>query len=289
MFKRFFQKFLPTPLDRLLRKACRERCKKVLLFWNRGLGDLPLGLYAVIKRIRDFIPEAQITFLVRPDLKEGFQLFRDIEVIVVSHWVRGEKADPLIDLRAYDLIIENPNPSDWVSWQLGKLIPRLEWNFNWNNLYERFELPEGCVAVHVDSETRYKREKNWPIEKWKQLFALLPNPIVLFGLKKQSLFEHPRLFDLRGKTTLFEILSILQNKCHCLVAPDSGILNITYFLDVPFKLRVISLWGDSKQGILKQRVPSPNLLLEHFPFIGKSRSVALISVEEIEYAILKGY
>ena len=32
-----------------------------MLFWNRGLGDIALGLYAIVHRIRESIPDAKIT------------------------------------------------------------------------------------------------------------------------------------------------------------------------------------------------------------------------------------
>lgn len=68
MFKQIFRKIAPNPLDRLLKKAAKNNQKKFLLAWNRGLGDIPLGLYAIIYRIREFIPDCSITFLTRPKM-----------------------------------------------------------------------------------------------------------------------------------------------------------------------------------------------------------------------------
>jgi ADP-heptose:LPS heptosyltransferase len=59
-------------LDWKLKKMASRGERKILLAWNRGLGDIALGLYAIIQRIREFIPDAEITFLIRENLQEGF-------------------------------------------------------------------------------------------------------------------------------------------------------------------------------------------------------------------------
>lgn len=105
--------------------------------------------------------------------------------------------------------------------------------------------------------------------------------VILFGLKSTHLFDHPSIFDLRGKTSLLEMLSIIKNYCNILIAPDGGVLSISYYLDVYFPITVISLWGDSNQGILKQAVPSPNKGLKHFPITWKVKDVTKISIDEV--------
>ena len=286
MLKKLWKKFGPNPLDRKLRKAASKGCKTILIPWNRGMGDIALGLYPIVHRIREFIPEAKVTFLIRPDLQEGFQLFKGVEVLVANDWARGKPALLPADLPPFDLILENADPSHWVAHLRGKLISKMEWDSTWDALCERFNLPQGCIAAHVHCETGYYFERNWTAEKWQELFSSLDEPIVLFGLKKEPVFHHPNLFDLRGETNLFEILSILKNKCRCLIAPDSGILVMAYFLNVPFKLKVVSIWADPNHGILKQNVPSPNALLEHIPVISPNRKdAALIPVEEVRRAL----
>ena len=89
------------------------------------------------------------------------------------------------------------------------------------------------------------------------------------------------LIDLRGETTLHEMLSIIKNRCSYLIAPDSGVLSLTYYIDVTFPLKVISLWADPKQGILKQNVASPNPELVHAPLIGKKGDISSITVDEV--------
>ncbi|HNA62390.1 MAG TPA: hypothetical protein PKW79_04880 [Rhabdochlamydiaceae bacterium] len=287
MLKRLWKKVAPNPLDRLLKKAANRGAKTVLIPWNRGLGDIALGLYAITKRVRDFIPDAQITFITRSDLKDGFQMMPDVDVMIAPDWSRGEPTSLPKDLPPFDLVIEQADPSYWVAWQRGKLIPKMEWNPQWDSLREKFHLPENCIAAHVHCETGYYFERNWPATHWQQLFDSLNGPIVLLGMKKEPLFRHSNLFDLRGETTLYEMLAILKNNCKVLIAPDSGVLGITYFLNVPFKLKIISLWADPNHGILKQNVPSPNPLLEHTPLISSNRkNAALITVDQVRRIIV---
>jgi hypothetical protein len=61
---------------------------------------------------------------------------------------------------------------------------------------------------------------------------------------------------------------------------------MTYFLNAPFSLKIVSLWADPNHGILKQNVPSPNPLLTHIPVISPNRKdAALISVARVLEAV----
>ena len=89
MFRTFSRRFLPNPLDWILKKTAKKGEKKILLCWNRGLGDLALGLYAIIHRARELIPDAEITFLTRENLKDGFSMLEGVNVLVDPAWKRG--------------------------------------------------------------------------------------------------------------------------------------------------------------------------------------------------------
>src|SRR5947209_7239916 len=89
IFRRIWRKYAPNPLDKILRKAGSRGQKKFLITWNRGLGDIALGLFALVYRIREYIPDAQITFLTRTDLYEGFSLLQDVKVFACPTWKRG--------------------------------------------------------------------------------------------------------------------------------------------------------------------------------------------------------
>lgn len=274
-----------NPFDRMLGKLVRREGSRILLCWNRGLGDIPLGLYAMVQRIRQFIPHAQITVLTRESLREGFSLLEGVDVLVDPQAKRGESLS--IENGSFDLILQAPDPTRWVSWQLGSLTPKLIWKEEWDVLHEKFALDrkKRWIGVQVHSETVYGYEKNWPEKKFRALFeALLSDPdrgVVLFGLDVGRNFARDGVVDLRGKTRLLEMLSIIKNCCVSLVVPDSGVLSMVYYIDQAFPLRVVSLWADPRQGVLKQRVASPNPLLVHEAILAPEEEMRNITVEQV--------
>jgi ADP-heptose:LPS heptosyltransferase len=278
----------------LLRSARFEHKKKFLLCWNRGLGDISLGLYGICIHIRKFIPDAEIYFLTRKDLAEAFQLLPRVYILVDKNWRRGLSIDIDRSLQQlhlkrkdFDIIIEKPDPTRWLIRDIGKTIPKLSWRPEWDELSSRFSLSSDCIGVHVNTETDayYGYEKNWPISSWKDLFESIGQKgkrIILFGLQTSGQFADSGCIDLCGQTTIFEAISIIKNHCSLLIAPDSGILSLMYYLDCDFPLRIISLWADAGQGILRQRVPSPNPYLKHIPLIAPKKRLANITVSHIE-------
>lgn len=293
MLKKTLRKILPNPFDRLLKQAKAIKSKKILLVWNRGLGDIPLGLYAIVTRIREILPSSEITFLTRPDLLEGFSLLEGVKTYSSSLLIRNRPIDLFaatkdanLDPKEFDVIIEKPDPTYWVRWQIGKLQPKLLWKKEWDLLAPALNYPEKkkCIGVHIHSETSYGYEKNWPFEKWDHLFSELEAKgffCFLFGKKANTTFHQKNLIDLRGKTSLLELLSLLKNHCSFFIGPDSGILSLLYYINAPYELKLISLWADPNQGVLKQNVLSPNPLLIHVPLIAKNRDLSLLEVEEV--------
>lgn len=294
MFRTVKRLFFPNHLDWLCKRAKRRQSKRLLLAWNRGLGDIALGLYAIVHRIRYWIPDAEISFLIRANLQEGFSLLEGVQTILAPSWVRGEPYDvnqTLVGLgrspEEFDLIIAWPNPTEWVSWQYGQLVPRLTWKSVHEELYKKFDLPSHFtyIGVQTTAETHYGLWRNWPQNRWSELFEKLRASdsmrVILFGLGTESKFPSDRVIDLRGKTSLFELISIIKNRCRYLIAPDSGILSMVYYLDAAFPLQIISLWADPKHGILKQNVASPNPLLIHRPLIGAHRDLSTISADDV--------
>jgi ADP-heptose:LPS heptosyltransferase len=300
MLKHLWKRYGPNPFDRLLARAQKENKKRFLICWNRGLGDIPLGLYALNHRIRNCIPDAHIYYATRSDLADGFKMLGGVSVIVDPQWKRGEAFDLDATLTAaqlqqsdFDIILEHPDPSRWPLWQLGKLTPRLTWDASWDGLSQRFGLSKEktYIGVHVQTETSYAYEKNWPIEQWRLLFDKAIREknlqIVLFGFGSTPAFKEPGICDLRGKTSLFEMLSIIKNYCRFLVVPDSGVLSITYYVDASFPIDIVSLWADPKQGVLKQNVASPNSQLRHFPLIATNKNLQTISVQTVIEALFQ--
>jgi ADP-heptose:LPS heptosyltransferase len=296
-----WRKYGINPFDTLLKKAKKANARRILVCWNRGLGDIPLGLYALTHRIRHFIPEAEVTFATRSDLADGFKMLEGASVIVDPEWKRGVPFDLKRTLQKlgrsladFDLVLEHPDPTRWLMWQLGALMPRLAWNRQWDPLHERFALgsTKPKIGVHVQTETNYAYEKNWPIDAWKEFFRRAVQEkgveIVLFGFAPTPAFEEEGLIDLRGKTALFEMLSIIKHRCRYLLVPDSGVLSITYYLDAPFPIDIVSLWSDPRQGVLKQDVASPNPLLRHTPLLAKGEDLRNIGVESVMQTLFSG-
>ena len=301
MLKNIFRRYGINPFDALLKKAKKAKAERILICWNRGLGDIPLGLYALTHRIRHFIPEAKVTFVTRSDLADGFQMLEGVSVLSDPEWKRGvpfELKNTLQklghSLADFDLVLEHPDPTRWLMWQLGTLTPRLTWNPKWDPLHERFGLDPAKpkIGVHVQTETQYAYEKNWPVDAWKEFFRRAVQEkgmeIVLFGFAQTPAFEEEGIIDLRGKTELFEMLSIVKHRCRYLLVPDSGVLSITYYLDASFPIDIVSLWADPKQGVLKQNVASPNPLLRHTPLIAKRGDLRRVDVESVVQALFSG-
>ncbi|MBI5892859.1 MAG: hypothetical protein HZB79_04275 [Deltaproteobacteria bacterium] len=301
MFKTIRDYFNPHDIYRILKKAERSGHKRFLVVWNRGLGDVALGLYTFIKKIKEHIPDAEITFITRPDLLEAFYFLEGVMAIAVPWWKRGDRLRRLDAIDAlkrlkmdadYDVIIEKIDPTKHLKEQIGRIVPRLIWKDFYDDLHKRFDdiffIAKGkkIIGAHIETETQrfYGYKKDWDLEKWKTLFDMLKKGgffIVLFGLEKKHGFENDRIIDLRGKTTLLECLSIIKNRCNVLLAPDSGILSLTYYIDSTFPIAVVSLWADSAQGVLKQAVASPNKGLKHMPIIGKDGDISRITPEEV--------
>lgn len=288
LLKRLYRKIGRNPLDRILKKAQNKGRNTFLIFWNRGLGDIALGLYAIVHRIHTYIPDAKITVATRSNLVDGFTLLGGVEVRVIEGLKRG---DPIqlqdhIDLKTFDVVLENPNPTHWVQWQLGNLIPKLHWNKEWDQLCETFDLDpnQSYVGAHVQTETSYGHWRNWPIESWHALFEKITQggkKVLLFGFEQVPEFDIPGVIDLRGKTPLFSLLSIIKNRCEALIVPDSGVSSMVYYLQEEFPIKHISLWAETNMGILKQNVPSPNRLLQSIAILGKDKNIANITVDEV--------
>lgn len=277
MLKKIIRKIKPNPLDRLLKKARSKNQKKFLLAWNRALGDISLGLYAVVFRIKKYIKDAKITFLVREDLKEGFQLLDDTDFILVPFWRRYMPFDIYqaldlldIDYKNYDVIIDKVDPSYWVKWQRSTLMPKLKWQKKFDDLHEKFDLPNKIlIGVQPTIETKHSPWRSWPIKYFEKLFSKASKDIVfvLFGTSKDVKFEYENVIDLRGQTKILEALSILKNRCSYFVSLDSGLLSLFYYLNVDFPIKLISLWGSKDVGVIKQNVGSPNKKLVYKPLL----------------------
>ena len=182
----------------------------------------------------------------------------------------------------------------WLEGRRHEFPPALRWPPNWDIHAERL-LPmctdHIIVGAHVHSETAayYGYVKDWPAGAWQELFARFGTKErvqwVLFGQSPEPCYEGANVLDVRGKTDFPELLSIIKNRCRLLIAPDSGVLAMAYYLATPFALDIVSLWSDPRRGVLGQGCASPNPLLRHVPLLGPGRDVRNLSVGAVEAVV----
>jgi hypothetical protein len=289
-----------TPFDRALRAARHAGRHEFVFGWNRGLGDIALGLVPLFARIRAEIPGSRITLFTRADLAAPFAL-TDVDVLhVVPTLARGTPLDPAaaaasmaVPLPADAVVFADPDPTRWLDGRRREFPPRLRWNPEWNAKAD--PLVPGfdgiTIGAHVNSETAqyYGYVKDWPEAAWRQLFARFPDARnvrwLLFGNAAPTPFTQPNIVDLRGRTDFLTLLAVLRTRCRVLVAPDSGVLTVAYYVDDVFPLDVVSLWSDPRQGVLKQGCPSPNPRLRHVPLEGRDEDVRNLSVDDVGAAV----
>lgn len=297
MITRLFRR---NPLDTMLKKLAAENKSRLLIAWNRGLGDIPLGLYAVCHRVRSFIPNASITVLTRPSLAQGFAMLKEVKTLVAPDWVRGEPFSVREALEKhhlspnmFDIVFDWIDITRWLRWQLGTLVPKLTWKKEWDDLSCRFQLDpkQTYIAAQVQTETKtfYDRSRDWKLSSWSDLFCRITSKkkekILLFGLEQNPSFLMDGVIDLRGKTSVLEMIALIKNHCRALLAPDSGVVAMVYFLNQTFPLRLVSLWGSPNWGVLRQKVASPNEQLNHIPLIGAHRDIDQIGVDAVYEAL----
>ena len=294
-------RLIGNAFERAIRRARSRAEPRVLMYWNRGLGDIALGLCALIERIRGEFPAAQISVLTRSDLQPAFAMTAVDHVLVWPRLARGDRdgfARSCAALRiapsGFDIVLDRPDPTGWLAGGLGQFVPRLRWPAQWNALADRFDAirtDRPVIVAHVSSETGqfYGYVKDWPGERWRELFERIGErhavQWVLVGHAQPQAFARPDVLDLRGATSLPEVLSILRNRTRVLVAVDSGILSLVFYVDEAFPLQVVSLWSDPRQGVLKQAVASPNPLLRHCPLVGDDDDVRRLSVDRVAEAV----
>lgn len=290
-----------TEFDRAVRRAVREGRREFVFGWNRGLGDVALGLVPLFARIRARCPGSRITVYTRADLAQMFGLTGADAIFTVPDAERGRPIDAAAAAAALGhalpmdaTVFADPDPTRWLDGQRQAYPPSLRWNPAWEALADRFlpaATPHTIVGAHVHSETarHYGYVKDWPEASWRALLARYAENSgvqwVLFGHAAAAVFPQPNVLDLRGKTDLLELLAVIRRHCRVLVAPDSGILTAAYYLDAGFPLDIVSLWSDPRQGVLKQGCPSPNPGLRHTALVGVGEDVRRIAVDTVQQAV----
>jgi ADP-heptose:LPS heptosyltransferase len=281
-----------TAFDRALRDARRTRRHRYIFAWNRGLGDVALGLVPLFTMIRATDPRARIEVVTREDLAQPFELTGVDVIHVVPALARGTRVDVSMHEGPDAVVFADPDPTRWLEGRRREFPPRLVWRDEWNALADRLLADARdtvTVGAHVASETAqyYGYVKDWPADRFRALFARFPSGVrfVLFGNTADTPFTLPNVVDLRGRTSFLELLSVVRNRCGVLLAPDSGVLTAAFYLDTAFPLDVISLWSDPRQGIRKQGCPSPNGMLRHVAIDGAGEDVRNITVDAVAAAL----
>jgi hypothetical protein len=284
-----------TDFDRALRDAARDGRLRFVFAWNRGLGDIALGLVPLFEMIRTAVPRSRIEVVTRDDLAQAFELAGVDDIRVVAGLVRGAAVDLSRQEAERDTVVfADPDPTRWLDGRRREFPPRLRWRGSWNALCDA-ALPDdpGVVTVgaHVASETaqHYGYVKDWPVERWRALFARFEGEhavrFALFGHDASAHFDGANVVDLRGRTSFLALLATIRHRCGVLVAPDSGVLTAAYYLDQAFPLHVVSLWSDPRQGILKQGCASPNPQLRHVALRGDAEDVRNLTVDAVAAAV----
>ena len=287
-----------TAFDRVMARARQDPRRRFLFFWNRWLGDIALGLVPLFLRIRKEVPGAAIEVITREDLRAAFES-AGVEAIHVIPGLEREARVALprtcatlgIELERFAAAFDYPDPNRWLDGRREEFPPVLAWKPEWDGLAQRYGIPAlpRVITVHVSSETAgyYGYVKDWPVDAWRQLFARFSGSDVqwvLVGRRAETRFEGGNITDLRGDTTFPELMSVVRT-CTALVAPDSGVLTMTYYLDQQFALDVVSLWSDPRQGILLQGCPSPNRALRHKPLVAPGEDLRNLSVDAVAAAL----
>jgi hypothetical protein len=297
--RRFSDRTFGTAFDRTMARAKGDARKRFLFFWNRGLGDIALGLVPLFLRIRKEVPGAVIEVLTREELRAAFELAGADAIHVIPGLEREARvalpracASLGIDLEAFAAAFDYPDPNRWLDGHRGEYPPVLAWPTGWDALADRFPVPRRrrVIAAHVNTETAsyYGYVKDWPAEAWRELFRRNDGDDVqwlLVGQGARTAYDGPNITDLRGRTSFAELMSLVRHRCTALVAPDGGVLTMSYYLAGEFPLDVVSLWSDPRQGILLQGCPSPNARLRHTPLIAPNEDLRNLSVDAVAAAI----
>lgn len=287
--------------DRALAAAVHDGRSDFVFGWNRGLGDIALGLCPLFARIRSRIAGATITVFTRADLTDALHLTDADRVVAVPGLVRGAPVDLAAAAATTGAIIAagalrfaDPDPTRWLDGRRTEHPPVLRWDAAYDAKADAL-LPaqDGVVTIgaHVDSETAqyYGYVKDWPPAHWRALFARHADARrvrwVLFGNAANTPYRQDNVHDLRGRTSFLDLLAVVRTRCRILVAPDSGVLTVAYYLAGSAPLDLVSLWSDPRQGILKQGCASPNPALRHTPLIGRDEDVRNIAVDAVAGAI----
>lgn len=152
------------------------------------------------------------------------------------------------------------------------------------------------IAVSLESDTW---QKDWPIEKWLELFKRCKKyglKFVLLGLKSEKTknIDFPdNIIDMRGKTSLIE-MGYLVKKANLLIAVCSLFVHVAYAMNTP----VIGIYGPQPvwrgappnifAAVCSDAECAPcNMLIKGGCYCEKQYCMDSITVDKVETEILK--
>lgn len=285
--RNFIRSITPNPFLSILKKLPQDA--KIAFFWNRGLGDIPLELFALIKTVFEYCEDAKITIITRADLYQGFTLLDPKITIYSSRYLKRKACEDYdkifdeltLDKNSFNHIFYKPDPAYWVQKQKKGLKIQLRWD---KSFFKPFLLntDQPKAFLHIHSETVYGFEKNLPQATWHDIIKQLKQKsyyTIALGFAKKDSFDVD--CDLRGDTDLYQILTMMQEGSCLFIGPDSGLLNMLYYLDVQINMHLISFWANTDVGLLKQGSSSPNRHLKHDLVIAKKQDLSQLEASQI--------
>src|SRR4029079_18716470 len=91
--RRFADRAFGTAFDRTLAHVHGDPRAEFLFFWNRGLGDIALGLVPLFLRIRAQVPRVRIAVSTREKRRAPFELAGIDDLYVVPNLEREARVD----------------------------------------------------------------------------------------------------------------------------------------------------------------------------------------------------
>src|SRR5205814_1904487 len=139
--RRLADRTFGTEFDRALGRGQTDTRKRFLFFWNRGLGDIALGLVPLFLRIRQEFPGAKIEVVTREELRAAFEL-TNVHALHVVKDLQRESRVKLVDvapalgiaLDRYCAVFEYPDPNRWLEGRRTEYPPTLAWSRPWDSL-----------------------------------------------------------------------------------------------------------------------------------------------------------
>lgn len=231
-------------------RAGKGKSVSILIKRFRGLGDV-LQLLPALKALkRKYGPNVKLIFGTSPVL---FPLLRRFKFI--NHLIGEVQAE---NEERYELVIDLQGKVDFLP--ICKKAPRQELYARLLNLDARcyrlpFDFPvfkrreienarailrragwngERLLGLHLMTFTSIR---TWPVEKNLELVEKLSNRDgwKILILESHAVREQFRKFDhviVPDRTGLIDLLGLLTF-CDCLVCPDSGVMHLAGFLDIP--------------------------------------------------------